>query len=121
MSESTRALRVVGYIRVSTEEQALSGAGLDAQRAAIVGEVERRGWQLAGMFEDAGVSGKSMTGRHGLEAAIETVERHEAQALVVAKLDRLSRSLLDFAALMDRARTGLVACRARPRDRHHDA
>jgi DNA invertase Pin-like site-specific DNA recombinase len=104
MHTDPQALRVVGYIRVSTDEQASSGAGLEAQRAAIVAEVERRGWQLAGIVEDAGLSGKSMTGRPGLAAAIETVERGEAQALVVAKLDRLSRSLLDFAALMDRAR-----------------
>jgi DNA invertase Pin-like site-specific DNA recombinase len=104
MSKPQESLRVVGYIRVSTEEQATSGAGLDAQRAAIVAEVELRGWQLAGVLEDAGISGKSMTGRPGLAAAIGTVERGDAQAIVVAKLDRLSRSLLDFAGLMDRAR-----------------
>jgi DNA invertase Pin-like site-specific DNA recombinase len=56
------------------------------------------------VLEDAGISGKSMSGRPGLAAAIETVERGDAQAIVVAKLDRLSRSLLDFAALMERAR-----------------
>ena len=95
---------VVGYIRVSTAEQADSGAGLDAQRSAIELEAERRGWQLLQVFEDAGASGKSLGGRPGLQEALEAVERGDARALVVAKLDRLSRSLLDFAALMERAR-----------------
>jgi DNA invertase Pin-like site-specific DNA recombinase len=93
---------VVGYVRVSTDEQADHGAGLEAQRAAIVRECERRGWQLVRIEEDA-ASGRSMAGRPGLSAALHAVESGEASALIVAKLDRLSRSLLDFAALMARA------------------
>ena len=96
--------KVVGYVRVSKTEQADSGAGLEAQRSAIELETERRGWQLVHVFEDAGASGKSMNGREGLTLALEAVEAGLAQGLVVAKLDRLSRSLLDFAALMERAR-----------------
>lgn len=95
---------VVGYVRVSTDEQVDSGAGLAAQRAAIAREVERRGWTLLAIHEDAGVSGKSVAGRVGLQEALEAIEGGEASALVVAKLDRLSRSLLDFAALMERSR-----------------
>jgi DNA invertase Pin-like site-specific DNA recombinase len=96
-------VNVAGYIRVSTAEQADSGAGLDAQRAAITTEAERRGWRLVDVYEDAGVSGKSLN-RPGLAAALEAVENGRAEALVVAKLDRLSRSLLDFAGLMEGAR-----------------
>jgi len=95
---------VVAYIRVSTEEQADSRLGLEAQRAAISVECERRGWMLLETFEDAGASGKSLVGRPALEKALEAVQSGEAGALVVAKLDRLSRSLLDFAALMEQAR-----------------
>ena len=40
-------MQVVGYVRVSSDEQALSGAGLEAQRQAIVAECKRRGWQPA--------------------------------------------------------------------------
>jgi DNA invertase Pin-like site-specific DNA recombinase len=98
------SIAAVGYVRVSTEEQAISGAGLEAQRAAIVSQVERRGWKLVEIYEDAGVSGKSLAGRPRLAAAIEAVESGEADTLVVAKLDRLSRSLLDFAGLLDRSR-----------------
>ena len=94
-------MRVAAYVRVSTSEQADSGAGLLAQRAAIDAEGERRGWDIR-LFEDAGASGKSLSGRPGLLAALEVVEQGEASALVVAKLDRLSRSLLDFASLMER-------------------
>ncbi|MDG9674966.1 recombinase family protein [Micromonospora sp. DH14] len=94
----------VAYLRVSTEEQAESGAGLAAQRAAIQAEADRRGWTIVAWKEDAGVSGKSVEGREGLAEALELVESRQAETLVVAKLDRLSRSLIDFAALMDRAR-----------------
>ena len=94
--------RAIGYIRVSTDEQAASGAGLAAQRAAILAEAERRGWQLVDVIEDAGYSGKSMK-RPGIAAALDALRQKRADTLVVAKLDRLSRSMLDFAALMDRA------------------
>lgn len=95
---------MVGYVRVSTEEQADSGAGLAAQRSAIAAEVTRRGWQLVEIHQDAAASGKSLSGRPGLQAALAAVEGGEADALVVAKLDRLSRSLLDFSAVMERSR-----------------
>jgi len=98
------SLAVVGYVRVSTDEQTASGAGLQAQRNAIEAEVLRRGWSLIATFEDGGMSGKSMDGRLGLQKALEAVERGDAAALVVSKVDRLSRSLADFANLMERSR-----------------
>lgn len=97
------ALRAVGYMRVSTSEQAESGAGLGAQYEAIRREARHRGWDLVEVFTDAAASGRSITGRPALERALAAVETDVAQALIVAKLDRLSRSLLDFAALMARA------------------
>jgi len=97
-------MNVVAYVRVSTSEQADSGLGLAAQRSAIAREVERRGWCLARTYEDAGASGKTVAGRPGLADALAAVRNGEAEALVVSKLDRLSRSLLDFAALMETAR-----------------
>jgi len=92
-------MRVIGYVRVSTDEQALSGAGLEAQRRAIVAECKRRGWELVETIEDAGYSAKDLR-RPGVQEALRALEAGEAKALVVAKLDRLSRSMLDFAALM---------------------
>jgi DNA invertase Pin-like site-specific DNA recombinase len=94
---------VVAYTRVSTSEQADSGAGLGAQRAAIDAAAEARGWTVVARFEDAGISGSSLN-RPGLTDALATVESGQASTLVVAKLDRLSRSLMEFSALMERAR-----------------
>jgi DNA invertase Pin-like site-specific DNA recombinase len=95
-------MQVLGYVRVSGSEQALSGAGLEAQRQAIAAECERRGWRLVEVVEDAGWSARDLR-RPGIKAALDALEAGEAQALVVAKLDRLSRSLLDFAGVMAKA------------------
>src|SRR3954471_8565981 len=93
--------RYLAYLRVSTSEQADSRAGIEAQRAAILAEAERRGWTEASLewIEDAGYSGKD-TRRPGLRLALEVLKRGEASGLVVAKMDRLSRSLLDFTQIM---------------------
>lgn len=96
--------RVVGYIRVSTDEQSASGAGLDAQKHAIRAEAARRGWDLVAVYEDRGASAKSLAGRPGLQEALRAVETGVATALVAAKLDRLSRSVSDFAGLLERSR-----------------
>lgn len=96
------SLRVLGYVRVSTEEQGRSGAGLAAQRAALRQACEQRGYELE-LVEDSGYSAKSLD-RPGIIAALEELDAGRAGTLMVAKLDRLSRSLLDFAGLMERAR-----------------
>jgi DNA invertase Pin-like site-specific DNA recombinase len=106
VSPETSRLRVVGYVRVSTAEQADSGLGLEAQRTAIREAAERRGWELVTLLEDRGQSGKSMKGREALHAAIALVEAGGAEALVAAKLDRVSRSIHDFSGLLDRAARG---------------
>jgi DNA invertase Pin-like site-specific DNA recombinase len=72
---------------------------MDAQRHAIRGEVERRGWQLVDVVEDAGYSAKDLR-RPGIGVVLERVARGDADVLVVSKLDRLSRSLIDFAQTM---------------------
>lgn len=97
-------MRIVGYLRVSSGEQAQNGSGLAAQEAAIRAEAERRGWDLVDLYRDAGSSGRSLDGRPALSAALSAVEAGEAEGLVVARVDRLSRSLSDFAALVERSR-----------------
>jgi DNA invertase Pin-like site-specific DNA recombinase len=103
VSATPTPLRIVGYARVSTAEQFQSGAGLDAQHAAIHSEAARRGWHVVRVLQDV-ASGRSVAGRDGLAQALEMVEGGDADALVVPKLDRLSRSLMDFAVLMERSR-----------------
>ncbi len=95
-------MRVLGYVRVSTDEQSNSGAGLEAQRGAILAECERRGWELVELIEDAGYSAKDLK-RPGVQEALRALESGEATALVVAKLDRLSRSMIDFTRIMAEA------------------
>jgi DNA invertase Pin-like site-specific DNA recombinase len=87
---------------VSTDEQRSSGAGLAAQRAAIEAECRRRGWHLVEVVEDAGYSAKDLK-RPGVQTALETLRSSGADALVVAKLDRLSRSMIDFTGIMAKA------------------
>jgi DNA invertase Pin-like site-specific DNA recombinase len=95
-------MQVIGYVRVSTDEQSANGAGLQAQRAAIEAECDRRRWELVDVAEDAGYSARNLN-RPGIQAVLGRLERGEAGGLVAAKLDRLSRSTLDFAQLMARA------------------
>jgi DNA invertase Pin-like site-specific DNA recombinase len=76
---------------------------MEAQLAAIETACSSSGDELVDSVSDGGSSGKTLD-RPGIAAAITRIEAGEADALVVAKLDRLSRSLLDFANLMDRAR-----------------
>ena len=92
--------RALGYVRVSTEEQGTSGAGLEAQRRAIRREAKHRGWTLIEIYEDV-ASGKNMKRRPGLDTAMLSLEAGEADLLVVSKLDRLSRSVSDFARFME--------------------
>jgi DNA invertase Pin-like site-specific DNA recombinase len=89
----------LGYCRVSTDKQGERGYGLKSQRDAIEAEIKRRDWTQGQIFVDV-ASGGSRAHRPQFDAAIETLRAGDAQVLVVAKLDRLSRSLLDFALLM---------------------
>jgi DNA invertase Pin-like site-specific DNA recombinase len=95
-------MHALAYVRVSTQEQSANGAGLEAQREATTAECQRRGWKLADTIEDAGYSARNLK-RPGIQTALERLAAGEADVLVVAKLDRLSRSVVDFAGLMERA------------------
>lgn len=94
---------MVGYLRVSTEEQARSGLGLEAQRSRIADEAERRGWAITWATDDGYTA--SNLNRPALTDSLAALRAGDAAGLVVAKLDRLSRSLMDFAALMETARS----------------
>lgn len=94
-------LRAIGYLRVSTEEQVGSGAGLRAQRTAIEAEAHRSNWVLE-LTADEGLSAKNMN-RPALTDALDRLDRGDADVLVASKLDRVSRSVADFARLLDRA------------------
>lgn len=102
MAKRNNSTAVLAYLRVSTEEQAVSGLGLADQRAVIAAEAARRGWDAVEYLTDDGYSAKSLA-RPGIADALDRLRAGKAGVLVVSKLDRLSRSLLDFASLMAQA------------------
>lgn len=95
---------MIGYLRVSTEEQAASGLGLEAQRDTIQRYADSHGWDIA-WYVDEGKSAKNMD-RPELQAALARLhpKKRDVAGLVVAKLDRLSRSVPDFAGVLELAR-----------------
>lgn len=97
------ALRALTYGRVSTGKQAESGISLDDQAEKLAEDVEARGWVHVAHLTDPGLSGRKMTNRKGLLDALGRLDRHEADVLVASKIDRVTRSTLDFARLLDQA------------------
>lgn len=91
--------QVIGYVRVSTDKQADSGAGIDVQKKAIIMECKTRGWHLVRIIEDQGQSARSLD-RPGIQEALSAFKKREADVLMAHKIDRLSRSVLDFASLV---------------------
>lgn len=96
---STGPVRALVYIRVSTDEQARSGLSLEAQRATLVSEAERRGWEVAEVLVDE-VSAKRGNVRPAYLEARRLLATGQADALLATRLDRMSRSVVDFATLM---------------------
>jgi DNA invertase Pin-like site-specific DNA recombinase len=105
-------MRVVGYVRVSTQEQAEEGYSLTTQREAIVAECDRRGWELVDLIADEGYSGRT-DDRPGLNRALALLaKRNGPRAIVVARLDRLCRSITHLGRLTDASlkhKWGIVA------------
>ena len=93
--------RVIGYIRVSTNHQAESGLGLADQRSKIETYCELYDLELIDVIADEGVSGRSLKGRHGLQSIIDRSEADEFDGVIIAKLDRLTRSLPDLHHLLN--------------------
>lgn len=104
--------RAVGYVRVSTEAQAVDGVSLEAQRARIEAWCLANEYELGGVHVDAGISGKRADNRPGLQAALIEVGRTKGAALVVYSLSRLARSVkdtLEIAGRLDRSGADLVS------------
>jgi site-specific DNA recombinase len=96
-----RAARpVVGYCRVSTEEQAREGLSLEAQRARITATCEAQGLALAEILVDAGESGKNLD-RPQLQVLLDRVQAGQVGAVVVYRLDRLTRRTRDLLELVE--------------------
>jgi DNA invertase Pin-like site-specific DNA recombinase len=92
--------RVIGYVRVSTDEQAISGLGLADQEHRIREMAKPHGWRIVQMIRDEGLSAGTLE-RPGLYRALALLAAGRADGLVVAKLDRLTRSTVDFGLLLE--------------------
>jgi DNA invertase Pin-like site-specific DNA recombinase len=92
--------RTVAYVRVSTDKQADQGVSLEAQQAKIRAYAELYGLDLVDVVVDAGQSAKSLD-RPGLRRALAMLKRGDAEALLVVKLDRLTRSVRDLGQLVE--------------------
>ena len=89
--------RLIGYVRVAPRERVGSRPGLSEQREAIRAACAARGWRLVRIEEDVR-SGRTRS-RRGLQAALAACKAGEADGIVVARLDRLTYSLADLAAI----------------------
>ena len=89
-------MRAIGYTRCSTNEQADSGLGLDAQAERVRAYCTLKGLRLVETITDAGVSGgKPLAGRDGGRALLDALKRKRADAVVMLKLDRMFRNAGD--------------------------
>lgn len=97
----TARTRAVAYLRVSTDKQADRGVSLDAQRSKVEAYAALYEIDLVAVEVDAGYSACTLD-RPGLARALEALRRRRADALLVVKLDRLTRSVRDLADLLER-------------------
>lgn len=92
-------MKAIGYVRVSTDEQAKSGLGLEAQIAKIKAYAELFDIELTEIIADEGISGETLD-RAGLQKAIKMLKEKKAEGMVIAKLDRLTRNVADLGTLV---------------------
>jgi site-specific DNA recombinase len=94
-------MKAVGYVRVSTDKQAERGISLEAQAEKIRAMAVVHNTELFDIILDGGESAKSLE-RPGMERLLTLVDGKKVQAVIVAKLDRLTRSVKDLCTLMER-------------------
>lgn len=93
-------MKVIGYVRVSTDEQATDGVSLEAQRAKLQAYAALYDLELVEVVADAGESAKTLN-RPGLQRAMAMLKQGGADGMLIAKLDRLTRSVGDWQMLID--------------------
>ncbi len=88
-------IRALGYVRVSSQDQAREGLSLATQKEKIEAYCNLNDFDLQGIFEDAGISGKNLTGRPGIQKVLKMANKKEVDAVICFKLDRMFRSTMD--------------------------
>ena len=87
-------MKAIGYIRVSTEDQAREGVSLENQRAKIQAYAQLKDLELLDIIEDAGLSAKNLN-RPGAREVLRLAKAGAIDAVIVFKLDRMFRSTVD--------------------------
>jgi len=100
-ADTATRTRTVAYLRCSTASQANEGVSLEAQRAKAEAYAALYDLDLVAVEVDAGLSAKTLD-RPGLQRALAALRAGEADAILVVKLDRLTRSVRDLGDLVDR-------------------
>ena len=93
-------MKAIGYVRVSTDRQAEQGVSLEAQEAKIRAMAAVHGASLLDVIVDGGESAKNLN-RPGLQRLLALVDSGKVEAVIVAKLDRLTRSVKDLCGLLE--------------------
>jgi DNA invertase Pin-like site-specific DNA recombinase len=93
-------MKAIGYVRVSTEDQAREGISLDNQENKIRAYADLNGFELVDVIKDEGLSGKTMD-RLGMNRINAMIDAVEIEAVIVYKLDRLSRKTIDILNTLD--------------------
>jgi site-specific DNA recombinase len=94
-------MQAIGYVRVSTDRQAEQGVSLEAQEAKIRAMATVQGADQTEVIVDGGESAKSLN-RPGMAKLLALVDAGKVKAVIVAKLDRLTRSVKDLCELLER-------------------
>ena len=92
-------MRAAIYTRVSTPGQAEEGESLEMQKERLVSYAKAQGWKVVKVYEDGGYSGGT-TKRPGFQQMVADARLKKFDVLLVYKIDRLSRSILDFHTTM---------------------
>jgi site-specific DNA recombinase len=93
-------MQAIGYVRVSTDRQAEQGVSLEAQEAKIRAMATVQSAELLDVIVDGGESAKSLN-RPGLQRLLDLINAGKVDAVIVAKLDRLTRSVKDLCGLLE--------------------
>lgn len=88
------------YVRVSTEEQAVEGYSISAQKKRLQAYCDSQDWEVVGFYVDEGISAKDMN-RPELQRMNEHIKLGLINCVLVYKLDRLTRSVLDLYKLLE--------------------
>lgn len=102
MTKQPSAPLALLYVRVSTHRQAEEGVSLEAQERQLRAAAEVAGYRVE-LVREEGRSGKNIRNRPALREALARLNAGEAQALYVARLDRLARSVSDLLSVVDQA------------------